>query len=160
LEKFREIAPLVDKIVINNYGSSMKLHDNVQKILDYCRGSSDFPHLEVVIQQRFISEKLTNRANTAPNKKGSKTIGEPCLYPFTDLSIHPDGTVSLCCVDTFKKLVMGNCREDTLAAIWQSSKYVETRKAMRKTRAGNEVCKTCDVVDSGLRLDWIKQREE
>ncbi|MDR0221088.1 MAG: SPASM domain-containing protein [Lachnospiraceae bacterium] len=160
LKKFRELAPLVDKIVVNNYSSSLKLHSNIQEILDYCQSNDVFPHLELLVQKRFIEEKLTNRANTAPNKQGGKAINEPCLYPFTDISIHPDGTVSLCCVDTFKKIVMGNCRENTLAEIWQSSKYAETREAMRKTRAANDVCKYCDVVDSGLRLEWIKLRDK
>lgn len=157
LEKFRKLAPLVDKIVVNNYSSTLKLHDNIQEILDYCQSNNDYPHLELIIQKRFISEKLTNRANNAPNKKGGKTINEPCLYPFTDISIHPDGTVSQCCVDSFKKLAMGNCRENTIAEIWQSDKYVEAREAMRHTRGANEICKYCDVVDSGLRLDWIKR---
>jgi radical SAM protein with 4Fe4S-binding SPASM domain len=153
LDKFLKIAPFVNQIIINNYNSTLVLHDNVKKIWEYSQKNKEhFPHLEIVIQKRFIDEKLSNRNNSAPNKKATREIKEPCLAPFTDLTIYPNGIVGLCCSDALEKTNMGNCNESTISEIWRSDKYLKIRQIMRKSRIGNDMCKFCDFVDTGLRL--------
>lgn len=41
-----------------------------------------------------------------------------CTYPFTDMMVHPDGTVSACCVDWKAGTAYGNLAEQTLDEIW------------------------------------------
>ncbi len=158
LDKFLTIKPYVDYLTINNYSEKRKLLPNVQKIYDYvCTHEEDFRDIEIKIQIRYIQDVLTNRNGTSPNKKQTqKLIQEPCLFPYTDMMIYPNGNAGICCNDALEKTNLGNIKEEPIWEIWEKQhsemSYGKVRKAIRKNRTGYGFCRHCDFVDTGLRI--------
>ena len=118
----------------------------------------DFAAKEIIINIRYIRDLLTNRAGAAPNKKASaKIINEPCLFPFTDMTIFSNGNVGICCNDATERSKLGNVMEESLQKLWTDEKageirYSNIRRYMVKGRAGWSFCQNCDTLDTGLRV--------
>lgn len=157
-EKFLEVIPYIDYMVINNYGETMDLHENVKEIYDYVKANeAEFKDKEIKISIRYINDVLTNRAGAAPNKKTEKIIKEPCLFPFTDMAIFADGRAGICCNDATEKTDLGNVENESMRDIWEKEKpgkatYSGIRKTMGNDRSKWAFCKECDTMDSGLRV--------
>lgn len=151
IEKFKELMPYVDYLVINNYGETTHLHKNVQMIVDEVREHREgYKGKEIVVNIRYIKDVLTNRAGEAPNKQGERRlIKEPCVMPFTDMAIFSNGNVGICCNDATEKTNLGNIREQSLQSIWETQ-CQEVRRKMENGRHGIEFCKYCDTMDSGF----------
>ncbi len=162
-EKFLEIIPYVDYVVINNYSDSMAMHENIREIYNYVkRNPSQFQHKDIKINIRYIRDVLTNRAGEAPNKKATmKIINEPCLFPYTDMTIFSNGNVGICCNDATEKTCLGNVMKSSLKSIWEDfngnePSYRLIRKLISNGRAGYNFCKHCDTLDTGLRVKTSK----
>lgn len=162
-EKFLEIIPYIDKMVINNYGEKIKLHKNINEIYRYVKTHEDeFTDKDIKINIRYIKDVLTNRAGEAPNKKAtSRIINEPCLFPYTDFTIFANGNAGICCNDATEKTNVGNVMTEALKEIWenecaQGRHYAYIRKKMAQGRAGYGFCRNCDTLDAGLRINIIK----
>ena len=113
--------------------------------------------MKIVIQKRYQKEVLTNRAGNSPNKgAASFAVSEPCLVPYTDLTIYPSGQVGLCCSDVLETQNFGSCAEDSLLAIYNGPAFRAVRKEMARGRFGLPFCKNCDFIDSGIRLHMMK----
>ncbi len=162
VEKFIEIAPYVDLFIINNYCEDKKLHKNVEELYEYLKAHPRLhENMEVRIQVRYIKEVLTNRAGTAPNKKaGVKTIKEPCLFPYTDMVIYPNGIVGMCCCDVKEVTNLGDLNEETVQQVWTGERAEKLREQLRKGRDGHQFCAHCDFVDTGLRVKLTKEQKK
>lgn len=163
LEKFLEIMPYVDYLVINNYGETMEMHKNIEEIYNYVKAhNNEFDKKEIKINIRYIKDILTNRAGEAPNKKATeKIINEPCLFPYTDMAIFANGNVGICCNDATEKTCLGKVMDNSLKEIWEndnmnSQSYGMIRQRIAKGRAGYDFCKNCDTLDTGLRVKISK----
>lgn len=162
-EKFKEIIPYVDYVTINNYGETMKLHQKVEEVITYIRtNENDFRDKQIRVNIRYIRDILTNRAGEAPNKKaGLKVITEPCLFPYTDLTVFANGNAGLCCNDATEKTNLGNVMEESLQQIWENKgqglRYVTIRKKIANGRDALDFCKHCDTLDSGSRVKIISR---
>lgn len=160
-EKFKEIIPYVDYVTINNYGETMKLHHSVEEIVTYVRTcENDYQDKSIKVNIRYIKDILTNRAGEAPNKKAnSKVISEPCLFPYTDLTIFSNGNVGLCCNDATEKTNLGNVMAEGVQQLWelegQGTRYATIRNQIAGGRNTLEFCKYCDTLDSGSRVKII-----
>ncbi|MDD3368829.1 MAG: SPASM domain-containing protein [Lachnospiraceae bacterium] len=152
------IAENVDVMYINNYSLEYKLNDNIAKIYEYVKqNESKFEKVKIVIQKRYQQEVLTSRAGNSPNKKEAvKGIKEPCLIPYTDLTIYPNGQVGLCCSDVLETQDFGNCNEKSLLEIFNCKELQDIRKKMAKDRSSIPICAKCDFIDSGIRLNMMK----
>ncbi len=153
-KKFEEIAPYTDLFIINNYCEDGKLHANIAELYKYLkRNPSLHEKIDVQIKIRYIGEVLTNRAGSSPNKKETKkVITEPCLFPYTDMVIYPDGKAGICCCDVKEVTNLGNVNSETMQEIWTGKKYESLRKKLQDGRQGNKFCEHCDFVDTGLRV--------
>ncbi|MDR0220082.1 MAG: SPASM domain-containing protein [Lachnospiraceae bacterium] len=158
VEKFCEIAPYINQLIINNYCEDMKLRANVQEVYEYAKAhAGEFPHLEVLIQIRYAKAVLTNRAGSAPNKKAApKIIRETCLMPYTDMFIFPDGRLGLCCCDNLEATTLADLNDVRLREAWNSAGYQELRQALAGGRHNYPFCKHCDFIDAGLRMDAVE----
>jgi len=71
--------------------------------------------------------------NTAPDGidlYGRKTVYKSiCPYIFYSLSINSDGTVSPCCVDWNRELVLGSVESATIMDIWHGEKLNSLRRS-------------------------------
>ena len=158
VKKVKELQPYINQLIINNYGLEMKLHENVQEVYDYIKSHpEEFKDLDVQIQIRYIKEVLTNRAGSSPNKQATeKVITEPCLLPFTDIWITPNGKVGLCCCDNFEVTDFGDLNTTPLKDIWNSEKMKEMRRQIAGGRQNYPFCKHCDFIDAGFRMEVVK----
>jgi len=108
--------------------------------------------------KRNISDVLTSRAGTAPNKK--KKSAKPrgfCAYPFTQFNITANGTVNKCCADFFFSDPMGNVNKEKILDIWKGKRFSQVRKLLFKgNRNANEQCQNCD--EYGLWRLYIHSR--
>lgn len=158
VDKVKEIIPYVDQLIINNYCRDMKLHDNVKEVYDYAKShEEEFKDVELLIQMRYMDAVLTNRAGSAPNKTNTqKVIKETCLMPYTDMFIFPDGRLGICCCDNFEVTNLADLNEVPLKDAWNSKAYQELRTAVKESRAGYPMCKYCDFIDAGLRMDVVE----
>ena len=130
----------------------------MQDVYDYIKSHpEEFKDLDVQIQIRYIKEVLTNRAGSSPNKQATeKVITEPCLLPFTDIWITPNGKVGLCCCDNFEVTDFGDLNTTPLKDIWNSEKMKEMRVQIANGRQNYPFCKHCDFIDAGFRMEVVK----
>lgn len=154
-ERFRKIIPYIDKMIINNYSDTLKLHDNVAKIYHLVQEHREYWNKDITIQIRYINEILTNRAGAAPNMVQRNGKGRICIMPYTDFTVYPNGNVGLCCSDALEKTNLGNLNNQTLFDIWTSNTYQVLRKKIGKNRDTYEFCKGCDFVDAGIRNTFM-----
>lgn len=144
MDKFIEIIPCLDELIIDNYDENFKLSKNSEDIVDYIK---DNPELQekVVILVRDPNEVLTTRGGDAPNRREKKSYGEyTCALPFQQLIIRPDGKVSLCCNDPMGKMTMGDLQRESLIDVWYGEKYDSLRKQLAGGRKNIPHCLYCD----------------
>lgn len=156
IEKMQKIIDenLLDELVINNYSTKYKLNKNIEKLYEKFKKCK--LNFKVTINLRYSNEVLSNRANTAPNKKGSRSIKAYCSIPYTDLNVFPDGVIGLCCCDTKELTNFGNAKDDNIISIFNNEKFKIIRKKMLGGRAEVNFCKFCDFNDIGTRRKKIK----
>ncbi|MBF0353697.1 MAG: radical SAM/SPASM domain-containing protein [Alphaproteobacteria bacterium] len=112
------------------------------------------------LTKRRIDEVLTNRAGSAPNKRG-KIQANPfgfCNLPFTQINITADGRVSKCCADFYFDHAMGNLATQTLEEIWNGEEFRNLRQSLLKNRRKDiQHCGQCDFIGikPGRYRSWI-----
>ncbi|MBO4473673.1 MAG: SPASM domain-containing protein [Clostridiales bacterium] len=146
LEKCRLLAKSLDRIVIDNYDDDLTLHDNIIPIAEACKSDQDLDK-KVEIHLRKQNEVLSSRGGQAPNvtKKVRRTF--PCVAPFNEFTIHPDGRVSICCDDALGKMTYWNVAEMRIEEIWHSDKYKEIRNKIICGHISDlEICRYCDTI--------------
>ncbi len=145
MDKFMEIIPCLNRLVIDNYNDELKLHDNVEYIHQYCKENKKLDRI-VEIHVRKIHEILKTRGGQSPNNGKKKTLNMSCILPFKQLVIRPDGKTSLCCNDPYGKYTMADLNKMTLQEAWYSERYVRLRRELRKGRKGIRLCRYCDTL--------------
>ena len=157
----------VNEISINHYNDEDYLSGRVPEKFDEIRDQvirQYYPHDAIIgghgppankkdlifrynVFLRRETEVMSNRAGTAPNNPGltGHNVLGFCEYPFTQLNITADGTVSQCCADLYFRNAMGNVRDMTVLDIWYGSAFRKARRALlANDRNGNFLCKSCD----------------
>lgn len=67
-----------------------------------------------------------------------------CPWPFYEMAVNWDGTVSLCNEDWAHKTLIGDVRHNTLKQIWNGTELFSMRKMMLENRRHeNPMCKNC-----------------
>lgn len=159
-EKMYDLIGKFDRVTINDYSQKYalsKLHRSIYR--EVKKHKEAFRNIEIVINRRYSQEILATRAGYAPNKKEKNNhVSGPCIYPFLDLLIFPDGKVGMCCNDCKEISDFGDITKSSLVEIWRNEKYVKLREAMKTGDRRNYLfCKECDVVDAGGRERQIKE---
>lgn len=85
------------------------------------------------------------------NMESSKAGGMedyPCVSPFSSMVIDTDGIVPLCCLDSDRKIIIGNLSVDSIKDVWNSDLMHDIRmKHLRKGRGEVSICKNCNCWD-------------
>ena len=149
-EKFIEIMPYLDQLVIDNYNDQKEINSpELKKIYDYIQGDKKLSS-RVNFSFRLQNEVLTSRGGQSPNKQGmndTRFVNVLCSLPFRQLVIRPTGEVSLCCNDALGKYTMGDLRTQSIVEVWNSEKYKALRQEMLKNGRKNlELCCNCDSI--------------
>lgn len=151
IDLFRRLLPHFDRIVINNYNDKPHMHPKTQALHDFC-SSADGRRLTtgktVEISLRGSHDILSTRAGTAPNRtRPEKVPSSPCILPYTQMIVRPDGKISLCCNDALGQVTLGDATRETLMDIWTGEKFTAVRQAMAEQgRVGLPLCSRCDFI--------------
>lgn len=145
IDKFKEIIPYLDRMVIDNYDDGLKLHPNTQAIYDFCRGNKELDR-KVEIHVRKVHEVLNTRGGQSPNNTRQKVLSMSCILPYKQMVIRPDGKTSLCCNDPYGRNTLADLNRMTLKEAWYSERYEAVRKRLRKGRARVKLCRYCDTL--------------
>jgi radical SAM protein with 4Fe4S-binding SPASM domain len=143
LEKFLDIIKFLDRIIIDNYNDALELNEPVKIIYDYCIKNDSYKS-KIEIHLRKINEVLLTRGGQSPNNNKKETLQIPCILPYKQIIVRPDGKISLCCNDALGKFTLGDLTQQSLIDIWNSDKYDVIRHKLRKSRAEISLCKFCD----------------
>ena len=149
-EKFIEIMPYLDKLIIDNYNDNKEINSpELKKIYDYLQEHHELDR-RVRFWFRMQNEILTSRGGQAPNKQDMndrRAMNVICPLPFRQFIIRPTGEVSLCCNDALGKYTLGDLNTQSIAEIWTSEKYQEIRHEMLRNRRKNlPLCRECDSI--------------
>ncbi|SDD80618.1 radical SAM/SPASM domain-containing protein [Sporomusa acidovorans] len=145
LDKFKAIIQYLDRIVIDNYNDDLQLIPTIETIYQHAKNNSVYND-KVRIRLRKIHDVLSTRGGQAPNRASEEISSLPfgCLLPFRQMIVRPDGKISQCCNDALGKITMGDLTRESIAAIWQNSKYLALREQITQGRAGLPLCDNCD----------------
>ncbi len=79
----------------------------------------------------------------------------PCAELYKTMTVHTNGDVSVCCLDGFKEMIVGNVVESSVKAVWHGEKLTEIRQHHED---GNwdavPFCKNCDRWASDDFEEW------
>lgn len=143
-DKFLEIIPYLDELIINNYSDDTTIPENLNQIMDCCR---EDPALiaKVTVVLRRQNELLSSRGGDALNRQQLPDVGrDTCALPFQQLIIRPDGKVRPCCNDPLGKYTMGDLNHQTIAEIWGGAAFTHVRNQLKKGRNMLDKCRKCD----------------
>ena len=70
---------------------------------------------------------------------------KPCPVLYKTMPVHNDGTVTICCLDSFRETNVGNVFEDGVRGVWQGEKFQEVRRLHEEGRWDEvPICKDCN----------------
>lgn len=145
LDKFNEIIPYLDRMIIDNYNDELKLHKNAQLINQLCRKDPTLDK-KVEIHVRKVHEVLNTRGGQSPNNQRKRTLVMSCILPYKQIVIRPDGRISLCCNDPYGKNTLADLNKMTLKEAWHSERYEKVRRTLRSGRRSINLCRYCDTL--------------
>lgn len=140
-------------LIINNYGDEGRFTDKIGSALERILSSNHDKLQEylgkTVILLRNKNEILNSRAGEAPNKVNAQRYKyyrrNSCMYPFRQMSILPDGRVSLCCEDFTGRVAVGNIGSESIRAVWNGAVLRAIRDELRTSGRTNLLtCRRCD----------------
>lgn len=144
IDKFLKLIEYLDELVIDNYNQELKLIKPCQEIFEYCKENDDI-RKKVTIVLRKPHEILTSRGGDAPNRGNIVSYPDlPCVLPFKQLIIRPDGKVSLCCNDPLGRDTLGDVKKDKLVDIWYGERFSLVREKLGSGRGNWNHCVNCD----------------
>lgn len=80
-----------------------------------------------------------------PNIEIDQSKRIPCAELYETMTIHTNGDVSICCLDGFKDLVVGNAVQEGVKNVWHGDKLNEIRKHHENGEWDKvPFCKNCD----------------
>lgn len=158
-EKLLQLLPYLDFVHINNYNTVPQLlpgHQRLQETLMKNR----IPEDKVEIHLRNKSECLSTRGGQAPNRKYKAALYSPCILPFSQMVIRPNGEVSFCCNDAYGLYTMGDASTEALIDIWYGKAFKKSRANMLKNRLYQAPCKDCDMIFMPLACEKNRTKVE
>ncbi len=155
IDLFKRLLPHFDRVVVNNYHDKPHMLPNIQVLYDFCHseeGKRLTAGKTVEISLRGSHDVLSTRAGTAPNRRQTEKMpNSPCILPFTQIVVRPDGKISLCCNDALGQVTLGDATRETLMGIWTGERFSSIRQAMAEHgRTGLPLCRTCDFIKQTL----------
>ena len=144
VEKFQEIIKYIDFMCLDLYYDDEKelSAPNIVDIIKYCENNNICD--KVMIQTINRKAIRNNRGGDSKNRHQVYQPKAPCILPFTQFIVRPDGKVSLCCNDPLGEYTMADLNEVTIKEAWNSELYKAIRDKLKVTRQNITKCATCD----------------
>jgi radical SAM protein with 4Fe4S-binding SPASM domain len=145
VEKFEKMIPYLNILRIDNYSEDGKtLIAPVACLYDYIKDKEKYRNKVEIVTIKKNAIRST-RGGLAKNRNKVYFLKSPCIYPFSQITVRPDGKVSLCCNDAYGNYTLGDVTTQTLSDIWNGDSYWSIRREILKGRDRLPMCKKCDV---------------
>ncbi len=115
-----------------------KSDNDINKFNDYILKKIEEYHL---LDYKNVNLSLDNKF-IWPDKIKEEGFGH-CLGGKSQLAIHVDGNISLCCLDYSKKAIIGNIYDDDLNALLNNNLYQDIILGWQNNKPYFDVCKAC-----------------
>ncbi len=102
------------------------------------------PIVDAVAFQDYVEHNSQSESDKMiiDQRAGGKKFCCPQLWQ--RMFVHPDGVVSVCCVDSARELQMGNIKDKTIEEIWTGPEYQKLRELHRTGRIDEiPTCSKC-----------------
>ncbi len=169
-------------LIIDNYGNRDfisiigKVKDKEIKILNYYTDEFNPYHfhsnkIKIVlimddigkVNNKRKARKILNHAGNVNfdlvRKYGVFPVRQPlqkkCSRVFRELTVHYDGTVSICCIDWKHEFIVGNVNNESLEEIWSKQEFQDVRNRLYNKDRNFSPCNKCDY-NGGFRLGFLK----
>lgn len=156
-------------------------YGNVERAIEVLKErKADRPFLSVTTVVTGYNEKEVRKWKRYWRSRGIKAVATPCenrggnieddanLYPFgtvpmlgckrpsIEAIVCYNGDVVICCVDWWRKEVVGNLRDQSLAEIWNGPELTRLRRAHAEGDGDSlpQICRDCTVSDLRRRQHW------
>lgn len=106
--------------------------------------NNDVVKEKVMIQTIDRSAIRNNRGGQSKNRKKIYKVESPCMLPFIQMIVRPNGETSLCCNDALGKYTLADLKRETLVEAWNNKNYKLIREKLQNTRQNVRMCKLCD----------------
>ena len=144
MEKFHKLIPYCDTFCIDIYYSEdEKIPDNIFPIVDYCVEHKELQS-KVIVNMIDKNAIRNNRGGNSKNRKEVYKLKCPCLLPFKQMIVRPDGKVSLCCNDALGEYTLGDLTQNSITEIWNGQSFWEVRNKLKLGREEIKMCEYCD----------------
>ena len=113
------------------------------EVFTLCQASE---HLKNTVMIQFISRQAirNNRGGQSKNRHNVYRVKSPCMLPFIQMIVRPDGKLSLCCNDALGKNTLGDLNSETLIDAWNNHNYRDIREKIAFGRQNVDFCRYCD----------------
>lgn len=143
-EKFRMLTDTLDYLTIDNYSDDLELLPPVERCVRAFEEERFSCQVRVLIRKK--TQVLSSRGGEAPNRQMDVSFEGPCMMPFMQIVIRPDGKVSQCCQDGLGHSCIGDLEQETLEECWENAARRELwQKLSRNGRGELSGCRHCDV---------------
>ena len=156
LDKFKSLMNYLDYLVIDNYTETNEINKHIKELIDYIQKHPEYSKRVTlhIIDKRAIRD---TRAGMAKNRNRCYFLKSPCVLPFKQVIIRPDGKLSLCCQDSLGKFTMGDLTKETILEIWNNQKYKTIRELISNGRDKISFCSQCDFFDILTQPVWTDE---
>lgn len=155
-EKYAKIMPLIDYLQIDIYTTpnNTEIPEHIMRIREIAEREKWSNKTNIV--KIPYDEIRTSRAGNAPNSKVSYITDIPCILPLVQLTIRPDGKVSLCCSDALGQMTLGDLSLQSLEDVWYGDTYNRVRELILKGRENIQLCKYCNFIQP-VRQEFVRE---
>lgn len=143
-KKFEALIGLLDYLTIDNYSDDLQLLPSVKRSIQPYMDRTFPCRVRVFIRRK--TQILSSRGGEAPNRGPLPAYEGPCMMPFMQIVIRPDGKISKCCQDGLGLSCVGDLTRQTLMECWQDPRRRALWKALScEGRRCIPSCCSCDV---------------
>lgn len=143
-EKYLKLTETLDYLVIDNYNDKLQLNKQIEEI--YESPYNNYNGCKVLVLNRKKNQVLLNRGTLSPNQKNEIVYSAPCILPYIQMVIRPDGKVSRCCQDAYGIETLGDLNIQSVSEVWNGEEYNKLRNDLKVKRGERRVCKNCDIL--------------
>ena len=146
LKRFKKLTIVLDKLIFDNYNDHNEWNHSAKEIFKYIKKTNDKSNLDLIFFMRRETDILNTRAGGVKNRRAIKPLKSPCLYPFSQFNVRPDGKISLCCVEALGKKTLGDLTKESLVDIWYNDKFNNIREKLQNKNGRKliAICSGCD----------------
>lgn len=142
---YYKLLEYLDLLVIDNYNDNLEINHEIVNATEMVDIASK---CKVEIQIRRKNQILSDRGGLSPNKHNKKQVvrNSPCILPFIQMIIRPDGKISRCCQDAYGIETLGDVNVQSIEQIWKGKHFKDFRKCMINSRKNLDICNFCELI--------------